>query len=76
MLRRRIHLQPSQGRLRARLFELGAVASEQADEDGGWILELEMAEQDLKRFVKRENVDPELLEPLTVIKPAATANLT
>ena len=75
-LRRRIHLQPSQGRLRARLFELGAVASEQADEHGGWVLELEMAEHDLQRFMKRENVDPELLEPLTVIKPAATANLT
>ena len=75
-LRRRIHLQPSQGRLRARLFELGAVVSEQADEDGGWTLELEMAEHDLQRFMKRENVDPELLEPLTVIKPAATANLT
>jgi GTP-binding protein HflX len=75
-LRRRMHLQPSQGRLRARLFELGAVSSEQPDENGGWILELEMAEDDLQRFVKRENVDPELLEPLTVIKPAAMANLT
>jgi hypothetical protein len=34
-----------------------------------------MAEPDLKRFLKRENVDPELLEPLPVIEPAATANL-
>ncbi len=74
-LHRLIHLQPSQGRLRARLFELGAVLNEQIDEDGGWTLELEMAEQDLKRFVKRENIDPELLEPLPVIKSAATANL-
>jgi GTP-binding protein HflX len=74
-LHRLIHLQPSQGRLRSRLFELGAVLNEQIDEDGGWTLELEMPEQDLKRFVKRENVDPELLEPLPVIKPAATANL-
>ena len=74
-LHRLIHLQPSQGRLRSRLFELGAVLNEQIEEDGGWTLELEMPEQDLKRFVKRENVDPELLEPLPVIKPAATANL-
>ena len=74
-LHRLIHLQPSQGRLRSRLFELGAVLNEQADEEGGWTLELEMAEQDLKRFMKRENVDPELLEPLPVIKTAATANL-
>jgi len=74
-LHRLIHLQPSQGRLRSRLFELGAVLNEQIEEDGGWTLELEMPEQDLKRFVKRENVDPELLEPLPVIKTAATANL-
>ncbi len=74
-LHRLIRLQPSQGRLRARLFELGAVLNEQVEEDGGWTLELEMAEQDLNRFVKRENIDPEVLEPLPVIKPAATANL-
>ncbi len=74
-LHRLIHLQPSQGRLRSRLFELGAVLNEQTDDEGGWTLELEMAEQDLKRFMKRENVDPELLEPLPVIKTAAMANL-
>jgi GTP-binding protein HflX len=74
-LHRLIHLQPSQGRLRSRLFELGAVLNEQVDEEGGWTLELEMAEQDLKRFMKRENVDPELLEPMPVIKRAATAIL-
>ena len=74
-LHRLIHLQPSQGRLRSRLFELGAVLNEQTDDEGGWTLELEMAEQDLKRFIKRENVDPELLEPLPVIKTAAMANL-
>ena len=73
-LHRLIHLQPSQGRVRSRLFELGAVLKEQAEDDGGWTLELEMAEQDLQRFIKRENIDPELLEPLPVIKPAATAN--
>ena len=72
---RLIRLEPSQGRLRARLFELGAVLSEQVDEQGGWTLELEIAEQDLQRFMKRENIDPELLEPLPVINPAVTANL-
>ncbi len=74
-LHRLILLQPSQGRIRSRLFELGAVLSERSEEDGGWTLELEMPEQDLNRFMKRENLDPELLEPLPVIKPAATANL-
>ncbi len=75
-LHRLIHLRPSQGRVRSRLFELGAVLNEQAEDDGGWTLELKMAEQDLQRFIKRENIDPELVEPLPVIKPAATANLT
>jgi GTP-binding protein HflX len=73
-LHRLIHLQPSQGRLRSRLFELGAVLHEQTEDDGGWTLELEMPEQDLQRFIKREKVDPELLEPLPVMKPVATAN--
>ena len=73
-LHRLIHLLPSQGRLRSRLFELGAVLHEQTEEGGGWTLELERPEQDLLRFIKRENVDPELLEPLPVIKPAATVN--
>jgi GTP-binding protein HflX len=73
-LHRLIHLQASQGRLRSRLFELGAVLNEQTEEDGGWTLELEMPEQDLQRFIKRENVDPELLEPVPVINPVATAN--
>ena len=73
-LHRLIHLQPSQGRLRSRLFELGAVLHEQTEDDGGWTLELEMPEQDLQRFIKREKVDPELLEPLPAMKPVATAN--
>ena len=68
-----IHLQPSQGRQRAKLFELGAVLGEEVGEDGGWILELKMPERDLKRFMKRENLAPELLEPLPVIKPATAA---
>jgi len=51
-----IHLQPAQGRQRAKLFELGAVLNEEVLEDGGWMLELRMAEKDLRRFLKRENL--------------------
>ena len=65
-----IHLEPSQGRQRAKLFEAGAVLSEQACEDGGWTIELEMAERDLQRFLKRENLSADLLEPAPVKKPA------
>ena len=74
-LYRVIHLDPSQGRQRAKLFELGAVISEEVAEDGSWTLELNMPERELKRFMKRENLDPELLEPLPVIKPATAATL-
>ena len=69
-LHRIIHLAPSQGRQRAKLFEAGAVLSEEACEDGGWTIELEMAEPDLQRFLKREDLSVDLLEPVPVKKPA------
>ena len=65
-----IRLQPTQGRQRAKLFEMGAVLNEEACEDGGWMIELELAERDLKRFMKRENLSVDLLEPLPAKAPA------
>ena len=59
-----MHLQATQGRQRAKLFDLGAVLSEEACEDGGWNIELKMAERDLRRFLKHENLTDDLLEPL------------
>jgi len=67
-----IHLLPKQGRQRARLFELGAVTGEAALEEGGWTLDLKMTEKDLKRFLKRENLAEQQLDPLS-INPSATA---
>ncbi len=58
-----LHLGPAQGRQRAKLFELGAVLTEEGAEDGGWTLELKMAERDLRRFLKREDLAQELIEP-------------
>jgi len=57
-----IRLGASQGRQRAMLFNMGAVLHETPAEDGGWMLELEMEERDFQRFVKRENLPPEILE--------------
>ena len=68
-----IQLQAAQGRQRAKLFELGAVFNEEVLEDGGWTLELRMAEKDLRRFLKRENLDIEQLDPAREIAPAVTA---
>jgi GTP-binding protein HflX len=70
-----MRLQPAQGRQRAQLFEIGAVLNEEVCEDGGWILELKMAERDLQRFLKRENLADDLLEPLPAAKSATAANL-
>ena len=60
-IQRIIHLQHTQGRQRAKLFELGAVLNEEVLEDGSWKLELRMAEKDLRRFLKRENLQIEQL---------------
>jgi GTP-binding protein HflX len=74
---RTIHLQPAQGRQRAKLFELGAVLNEEVMEDGSWMLELRMAEKDLRRFLKRENLPIEQvsdqLEPVPEEATAVTA---
>jgi GTP-binding protein HflX len=74
---RKIHLQPAQGRQRAKLFELGAVLNEEVSEDGSWTLELRMAEKDLRRFLKRENLQIEQitdqLEPAPDEATAVTA---
>ena len=71
-VQRVIHLLPGQGRQRAKLFELGAVTSEQVLEEGGWSLALKMTEKDLRRFLKRENLAERDLEPLPM-KPSVTA---
>jgi GTP-binding protein HflX len=71
---RMIQLAPSQGRQRAKLFELGAVLNEAIKEEGGWMLEIEMTEKDLRRFMKRENLAGDQLEPLPIKAPVSAAN--
>ena len=70
---RYIQLDSAQGRERARLFELGAVLNEEVLEEGGWLLELKMAEKDLRRFLKHENLadDQLVAAPITQSAPAA-----
>ena len=68
-----MRLDPSQGRQRAKLFELGAVLNEEVLEEGGWLLELKMVEKDLRRFLKHENLadDQLVAAPITQSAPAA-----
>ena len=70
--RRTIHLKAAQGRERAKLFDLGAVLTEEQHDDGSWTLQLEMAEKDLRRFLKRENLTEEQLQPAPEAATAAT----
>ncbi|MDZ7643917.1 MAG: ribosome rescue GTPase HflX [Woeseiaceae bacterium] len=69
-----MRLLPSQGRLRARLYELGAVVGETVLDDGGWLLELTMGERDLQRFLKRESLAASIFEPVAA-DPARGAAL-
>ena len=69
-----LNLEASQGRQRAKLFELGAVINETSTESGGWQLEVNMAERDLRRFLKRENLAPDILEPTVAVDAASAAH--
>jgi len=64
-----MQLHPGQGRQRALLFDMGAVLQEQSADDGGWILELEMAERDFQRFLKREGLPADILREPSAAKP-------
>jgi len=47
---REFRLPPGDGRMRARLYELGTVQGERASEDGGSIVEVRIADRDLARL--------------------------
>lgn len=64
-----IRLQPAQGRQRALLFDLGAVKSEVAADDGGWQLEVSIEEREFQRFLKRAELRSDILEPATEPPP-------
>jgi GTP-binding protein HflX len=65
-----MRLSPGQGRLRALLFEMGAVLKDTPSDDGGWVLELEMEEQGFQRFLKREALPAEILQKPQALRPA------
>lgn len=51
-----ITLSPEQGRLRALLYDLGAVMDEQLGDDGSQFLQLRLLESDWQRFLSNESV--------------------
>ncbi len=66
-----MRLRPDQGRLRALLFELGAVTHESPVDNGGWVLELKIGEREFQRFLTRENLPAGIME-----QPRAVAQTT
>ena len=54
---RRVYLPPSAGKLRAHLFDIGAVYNECQDGQGGWILDVDMEESRLQRLCVDSGVE-------------------
>lgn len=63
-----IRLRPGQARERALLFELGAVTREVVDDEGGWQLDISVAETEFRRFLKHNGLDRDIF-----VKPPASA---
>lgn len=51
-----LQLQPADGRLRARLFELGGVISDKVTDAGGWDMEIDLPKVAYDRLVQQESV--------------------
>lgn len=56
-----LSLQPQQGRLRARLFELGGVQSEHFDEAGHSLLDLRLPQKDFRQLLAQLDLNEEAL---------------
>jgi len=70
--RRRMYLPPSAGKLRAHLFDIGAVYNECQDGQGGWILEVDMEQSRLQRLCADSGVDADQVAdtPVRFLKSA------
>ena len=56
MLQGRLTLNPSQGRVRARLFQLGAIQAEEYSDSGDILLDIRLPRQDFERISKQEHL--------------------
>jgi GTP-binding protein HflX len=61
MVEGRLVLLPADARLRARLFEIGAIRNESHDEEGRSILQISISRRDLNQFDAREQVSLEAM---------------
>lgn len=56
MLQGRLTLNPSQGKVRARLFQLGAIQAEEYSDSGDILLDIRLPRQDFERLSKQEHL--------------------
>jgi len=61
-IERRLRLPATAGRLRARLFELGAVTRESVGEDGSCVLEVTLRPAELDRLARHHGLDAAMIE--------------
>lgn len=56
MVEGQLALSPADGRVRAKLFEIGAIRQESIDEEGRFLLQISISRRDLNQFESREQV--------------------
>jgi GTP-binding protein HflX len=61
----RLRLPSSAGRLRARLYELGAVIEERIEENGDWLMDVAITPASLERLSRREGLVPALISTVS-----------
>jgi GTP-binding protein HflX len=64
-VQRLVRLPASAGRLRARLYQLGAVVQEQVQDNGGWLIQIEIAPASLERLWRREGLARSLISTVS-----------
>jgi GTP-binding protein HflX len=67
MVEGQLLLEPVDARLRARLFEIGAIREEFIDDKGRFLLQLSISRRDLNQFESREQVS---IESRLISQPA------
>ena len=65
-----LHLSPAEGRVRALLYGINAVEEEQIDDQGRFILQINIPRRDLLKMASRESVPEHLLLPDDYVAPA------
>ncbi|MEA2080405.1 MAG: ribosome rescue GTPase HflX, partial [Pseudomonadota bacterium] len=56
MIEGKLSLSPADARIRAKLFEIGAIRNETIDEQGSFLLQISISRRDLNQFESREQI--------------------